>query len=257
MARDDTLERSAAVLVPAIVLLLGVGIVAAAGRVRDSAEEASPPTTAADWGALERPAPGTYTYEVTSGREGATGPDTETRIVRPLEGRPGEPNVEITTVADGQRQVARLVWSSSGALVRSTTVATGEASGAPCTWEPPFPEVGALEEGASWTVASTCTTEIDGFATTIEVDGRTEVRGSTVVDVGDRRVAVLELERDRSTRVVSSVGDDALDQTVREAGTLYLDPTRGLIVRSEVRVTVSGARAEEYDRRSVLVDAAP
>jgi hypothetical protein len=86
------------------------------------------------------------------------------------------------------------------------------------------------------------------------VTGSGRVTGATTVESGGRQLAVWQIARDRTTTISAVVGADELRQVVREEGTVLFDPARGVVVRSDVTVTLEGAQSGVTQRTSVLQD---
>lgn len=200
------------------------------------------------------PVAGIYRYEVQSTRDGSTSTQPEEREIVQLSGDQTRGLVQITARLEGESQVSVIDWSPEAALVRSTRIESAVGVSRDCTWSPPFAEFGALAEGSSWNLSSVCQTDVGGIETTFEVTGSGRVSGATTVESGGRQVAVWQIGRDRTTTISAVVGGDQLRQIVREEGTILFDPARGVVVRSDVTVTLEGAQSGVTRRTSVLQD---
>ena len=200
------------------------------------------------------PVAGIYRYEVQSTRDGSTSTQPEEREIVQLSGDQTRGLVQITARLEGESQVSVIDWSPEAALVRSTRIESAVGASRDCTWSPPFAEFGALVEGSSWNLSSVCQTDVGGIETTFEVTGSGRVSGATTVESGGRQVAVWQIGRDRTTTISAVVGGDQLRQIVREEGTILFDPARGVVVRSDVTVTLEGAQSGVTRRTSVLQD---
>lgn len=200
------------------------------------------------------PAAGTYRYDIDEVRDGETATRVEEREVT-IVGEEGSTSVvQITARSDGERQVSVLGWSADGVFVRSTRIETDDGSTRDCAWDPAFTEFGVLAEGAAWTVDSTCTTEVAGLPTVFVVSGTGRVVGAAEVVHAGAPVRVWQVVRDRTTTITATVGNDDVEQIVNEVGTFFIDPARGLALRSDVTVTLSGTQTGETRRTSVLTD---
>ena len=215
------------------------------------------PTGGAVAAALGRsvvPVAGVYRYEVQSTRDGSTSTQPEEREIVQLSGDQTRGLVQITARLEGESQVSVIDWSPEAALVRSTRIESAVGASRDCTWSPPFAEFGALAEGSSWNLSSVCQTDVGGIETTFEVTGSGRVTGATTIESGRRQVSVWQIARDRTTTISAVVGADELRQIVREEGTILFDPARGVVVRSDVTVTLEGAQSGVTQRTSVLQD---
>jgi hypothetical protein len=200
------------------------------------------------------PVAGIYRYEVQATRDGTTSTQPEEREIVQLSGDQTRGLVQITARLEGESQVSVIDWSPEAALVRSTRIESAVGASRDCTWSPPFAEFGALADGSSWNLSSVCQTDVGGIETTFEVTGSGRVTGATTVESGGRRIAVWQIDRDRTTTISAVVGADELRQVVREEGTILFDPARGVVVRSDVTVTLEGAQTGVTRRTSVLQD---
>lgn len=290
LATFDT-ERFRRALVPVVALVLALGVLAAAaGRPSDrdpgrpdvadgepsapSAPEGVVPDEPADPGAgvndppgdtaatdpaaplgpVAVPTAGVYRYDVDEVRDGESTNRLEEREITLL-GEEGDVSiVQVVARSDSERQVSVLAWSAQQVVVRSTRIETDDGSTRDCTWEPAVTEFGELAAGASWTVESSCTTDVAGLATDFVVRGSSRVVGEAEVVHGGTPTRVWQVSRDRTTTITATVGSDAVEQVVREVGTFFVDPARGLTLRSDVTVTLSGAQQGETRRTSVLVE---
>ncbi|WP_436796073.1 hypothetical protein [Actinospongicola halichondriae] len=289
-AATDT-ERFRRALVPVIAVLLGAGVIAAATHRapddpagRSSVEAApegstAPPPSATGGdgvpsvapedsssasatsttqppvlGPASVPEPGVYRYEVDAVRDGEPSSRSEEREITVVGEEGASSIVQIVARSEGERQVSVLDWSPEGVLVRSTRIETDEGATRDCTWDPSFPEFGRLVVDASWTLGSTCSTEVAGLATEFVVTGSGRVAGRAEVVHGGRTVHVWQVERDRTTTITATVGADSVEQVVREVGTFFVDPARGLVLRSDVTLTQSGTQQGTTRRTSVLTE---
>lgn len=85
------------------------------------------------------------------------------------------------------------------------------------------------------------------------VSGTSRVVGEAVASLGTEEVRVWQIERDRTTDIAAALGDQTLSQQAREQGTLFFDPVRGVVIRSDVTVTLSGSQTGVTRRVSALV----
>ncbi len=292
MPRPEQIERLGRVLVPVIAVLLLAGVVSTrvrgvddarvqraeltpSGTVAGGAGEPSgavvPPAEVSDPGAESADTPpvpttlpllgrsvvplaGIYRYEVDSVRDGVSSSRTETREIS-VSGVEGDAAiVQIVADSDGERQVSQLRWSPDQVRVQATRIESGSQPARDCAWEPAFTEFGPLQPNATWTLDSTCTTEVAGLPTRFVVRGTGGVVGEVVVVHAGANVRVWQIERDRTTTILATVGEDEVEQTVQETGTFFVDPTRGLVLRSDVTVTLSGAQQGVTRRTSVLTE---
>lgn len=211
-------------------------------------------TTTVPLGRAVVPAAGTYQYAIDSIRDGEPSTRVETREITVLAEADGVSAIQVVAASDGERQVSVFDWSPNGAIVRSTRLETGEQASQECVWDPPFVEFGALEPSASWTVDSRCTTDVAGLPTEFVVTGRGGVAGEVQVVHAGSRVRAWQIERTRTTVITATVGGDTVEQRVEETGTFFVDPARGLVLRSDVTVVLSGSQQGETRRTSVLVE---
>lgn len=211
-------------------------------------------TLAPTLGAAVVPAPGLYRYEVDAVRLGTRTTRSEEREITLVGEEGGSSIVQIVARSEGEQQVSVLDWSSDGVFVRSTRIESGDATTQDCTWEPSFPEFGPLGPDAAWSLASTCTFEVAGLPTTFVVTGTGRVAGRAEVVHGGSTVPVWQVERDRTTTITATVGANTVEQVVREMGTFFIDPARGLVLRSDVTHTLSGTQQAVTRRTSVLVE---
>ncbi len=203
-------------------------------------------------GASVVPAPGTYRYEVTVTSGTDTSVQEEQRVIEVLSGDQTEAVVQLSARVAGESQVSVLDWSPAGAFVRSTRIEDASGPSQDCTWAPAFPEFGALSSGSSWSLDSTCRAPVGGIDTTFTVTGAGRVVGQATVDVAGAVVPVWQIERDRTTTIQAAFGSRTVTQQAREQGTISFDPSRGIVVRSDVTVTLTGTRSGETRRVSVL-----
>jgi hypothetical protein len=200
------------------------------------------------------PAPGVYRYDVDESRDDESSSRVEEREIT-IVGEEGDATiVQVVARSEGERQVSVLGWSPGQVLVRTTRIENEDGSARDCTWEPAFIEFGTLEAGAAWTVESSCTTDVAGLATVFVVRGSSSVSGEAELVHAGTPVRVWQVTRDRTTTITATVGSEAVEQVVREVGTFSVDPARGLVLRSDVTVTLSGAQQGETRRTSVLVE---
>ena len=211
---------------------------------------AGPPVEAL--GPSNVPTPGTYTYRVESSRDGTSTTQEEQREIVQLSGDRTRGLVEITARLEGESQVSVVDWSPEAALVRSTRISSPDAAGRDCTWEPPFPEFGTLAPGSSWTLDSTCRSDVTGIDTTFRITGTGRVVGTASVAGVGGDVAVWQIERDRTTTITAVVAGDELVQKVHERGVVFFDPARGVVVRSDLTSTLEGAQTGVTQRKSQL-----
>ncbi len=203
----------------------------------------------AELGPAAVPAPGTYDYDVqVTGEDGETRAEREVREVVRRSGDRTSGSVQLTVRVGEQSQIAVIDWSPDGARIRSTRVSSPLGTSDECRWEPRLLELDRLEDGADWTVDTSCTTTIEGVPSTFEVRGRTRVVGRDVT----AGVATWRLQRDRTTTITADVGG-GFEQVAREVGELWFDPARGIVVRSETTITLSGAQSGSSERVAVLV----
>ena len=220
-----------------------------------SREDGSTTTsTTAPLGRAVVPAPGTYRYEIDSIRDGETASRVETREISALGEVEGGTAVQVVAASEGERQVSVFDWSPNGAIVRSTRIETDGETSQECLWEPPFIEFGALEPDAKWSVDSRCATEVAGLVTEFAVTGGGGVVGEVEVAHAGARVRAWQVDRSRTTVITARIGDDEVEQRVEETGTFFIDPARGLVVRSDVTVVLSGSQQGETRRTSVLAE---
>ncbi len=290
LATFDT-ERFRKALVPVVAVVLGLGLLSAAtgppsdrdpGRPDaasgepgetstsvaapgDPAATSTPsdggspstgsvPSTPAPLGPAAVPVPGVYRYDVDEVRDGEASTRAEEREISVLGEEEGATIVQVVASSDGERQASVLAWSPEQVLVRSTRIESDDGPTRDCAWDPPFVEFGTLGTGAQWTVESTCTTDVAGLPTTFVVHGSSRVVGEAEVVHAGVPVRVWQVARDRTTTITATVGSDDVEQVVREVGTFFVDPSRGLTLRSDVTVTLSGAQQGESRRTSVLVE---
>ena len=199
------------------------------------------------------PEPGTYRYEVRSTQDGESSVQEEQRDIVQMSGNRSEGTVQITARMDGESQVSVIDWSPASALVRSTRIESAAGASQDCSWTPPFAEIGTLTAGSSWSLDSTCKTEVGGIDTTFVITGTGRVVGSATIAFEGRDVPVWQVERDRTTSITASLGSERLEQQVREQGSLWWDPVRGIVMRSEVTVTLEGEQEGVTERVSVLL----
>lgn len=211
------------------------------------------PSAAAPLGVSVVPAAGVHRYEVqTTAEDGSSTVQEERREIEVLSGDRTGATVRITARLDDERQVSVLDWTPSGALVRSTRIESSAGGSQECTWDPPFPELGALGAGATWRIDSTCQAPVGGVDTRFTIRGGGEVTGQATVGFGGQELRVWQIARDRTTTIEADVGGRSLRQTAREQGTLFFDPARGLVIRSDVTVTLEGPQTGVTRRVSVL-----
>lgn len=211
------------------------------------------PTAAAPLGASVVPAAGVHRYQVqTTAEDGTSTVQEERREIEVLTGDRTVATVRVTARLDDESQVSVLDWTPTGVLVRSTRIESSAGTSQDCTWDPPFPELGALGEGATWRIDSTCRAPVGGVDTRFTIRGGGEVTGQATVVFQDQELRVWRIARDRTTTIEADVGGRSLRQTAREQGTLFFDPTRGLVIRSDVTVTLEGAQTGVTRRVSVL-----
>lgn len=198
------------------------------------------------------PVPGVYRYQVRSTTGGVANVEEERREVEQLSGDRTAGTVRITARLEGESQVSVLDWSPQAAVVRTTRIETGTDAGRDCTWSPPFTELGALALGSTWSVDSRCDAPVGGIHTAFEIRGSGRVVGRATIDHGGTTVPVWHVERDRTTTITAEVAGDRLVQTVHERGNLFLDPARGVVLRSDVTITFDGEQQGVTTRTSVL-----
>ncbi len=233
----------------------GDDVVASSTTAPDGGVDAGAPLPAdgsAPLGASVVPTPGTYRYEVTVTSGTDTSVQEEQRVIEILSGDQTDAVVQLSARLAGESQVSVLDWSPGGAFVRSTRIEDASGPSQDCTWSPAFPEFGALAPGASWTLDSTCQTPVGGIDTTFTVTGTGRVVGTATVDVAGVAVTVWQIERDRTTTIQASFGPRTVTQQAREQGTISFDPNRGIVVRSDVTVTLTGTQSGQTRRVSVL-----
>lgn len=223
----------------------------AAGGI-DAVVVAPPDPGAPPLGPAAVPAAGVYRYEVQTTADGQSTVQEELREIEVLGGDRTAGTVQISARLAGESQVSVLDWSPAGAMVRSTRIESSGGSGQDCAWSPPFPELGSLGAGATWSLDSSCRTVVGGIDTGFRITGTGRVSGEAVLIVGEERVRVWQIERDRTTDISAELGAQSLTQQAREQGTLFLDPARGVVIRSDVTVTLTGARTGTSRRVSVL-----
>ncbi|MDE0803249.1 MAG: hypothetical protein OSA99_07980 [Acidimicrobiales bacterium] len=211
-------------------------------------------TTTAPLGRAVVPASGTYRYEIDSLSDGESSSRVETREFSVVGESDGVSTIQVVAASDGERQVSVFDWSSAGALVRSTRIEIDGQTSQDCTWDPPFVEFGPLEVSAVWSVDSRCTTEVAGLPTEFVVTGGGGVTAEVEVLHAGTSVRAWQVERSRTTVITATVGGDTVEQRVQETGTFFVDPARGLVLRSDVSVALSGAQQGETRRTSVLVE---
>lgn len=211
-------------------------------------------TTTAPLGRAVVPAPGAYRYEIDSFSDGESSSRLETREFSVLGDSNGVSTIQVVAASEGERQVSVFDWSSDGAIVRSTRIEIDGQASQECTWDPPFVEFGPLETSAAWTVDSNCTTEVAGLPTDFVVSGGGGVMGEVEVVHAGASVRAWQVERSRTTVITATVGGDTVEQRVEETGTFFVDPARGLVLRSDVTVVLSGAQQGETRRTSVLAE---
>ena len=199
------------------------------------------------------PEPGSYRYEVRSTRDGRSSVAQERREIVQLAGDRRSGLVQISAEIDGERQVSVLDWSPAVALVRSTRLESAAGSSQDCSWTPPFPELGTLTAGSTWSLDSTCQTTVGGIDTTFVIQGSGRVVGPATITFEGRAVPVWQVERDRTTSITASLGEERLRQQVREQGMLFWDPARGIAMRTDVTVTLEGEERSVTQRTSVLL----
>ncbi len=186
------------------------------------------------------PAAGTYRYTVVSTGGAGETVEVEERTVVPRSGDHTTGVVEVRQRAGEHEQVSVLDWSPDGAVVRSTRMVSGVGTSEDCRWDPPFPELGRLAAGATWYFSSSCAATVEDVPTTFVVEGEGRVVGEDVVTVAGVATPVWRVERRRITEIRARLGDDEVVQRVEEAGVVFVDPARGLPVRSELTVTADG-----------------
>lgn len=198
------------------------------------------------------PAVGTYRYRVTTSvPDGAETVSAETRTFEDLGADEGSRIVRLSVVAGEQEQVSDLRWGSNGVVVLSTSIASPEAGGSPCTWSPPFTEVGGLAEGVSWAVDSSCDTDVGGIPTRFQVSGQGAVVGPEDITVAGVLRSTWRIER---TRITDITADGGLRQTATESGQLWIDPVAGVVVRSSLTVRLDGVQSGSSTRTVELVE---
>lgn len=225
---------------------------AAASPEGSAAPPTDGPPPAIGPGLSSVPVAGLYRYRVESTRDGSTTVEDEEREIVQLSGDRQQGLVQITARMGDERQISVVDWSPQAALVQSTRIESGDTIGQDCAWSPPFPEFGALAEGSTWQVASTCRTEVGGIPTHFEVSGGGWVVEPVTVSTPGGDVPTWRIERFRSTRITAVLDGDELEQRVDEQGTFFFDPVRGVVVRSEVEVRLEGAQHGTTQRISVL-----
>lgn len=218
-----------------------------------AAPEAGPTGDPEARGSSLVPTAGVHRYEVqTTASDGTTSVEEEVREIEVLSGDRNRGSVRLTVRLGDESQVSVVDWAPTGAVVRTTRIDSSVGRGGECSWEPPLPEFGVLDPGVGWELGSTCQAPMGGVATNFAVSGTGSVVGSTALTVGGRKIRVWELRRDRTTTIRAEVGGIVREQTAREVGTLYLDPARGVVVRSDVTVTLGGTDTGVSRRVSVL-----
>ena len=222
----------------------------------DSAAPAPPPAGGAaspSLGPAAVPEAGTYRYEVRSTQDGRSSVQEEHREIVRLSGDRSDGRVQITARIEGESQVSVIDWSPAVALVRSTRIESAAGASQDCSWTPPFAEIGPLTHGSAWSLDSTCSTDVGGIDTTFVVTGTGRVVGTATIAFEGRDVPVWQVERDRTTSITASLGDERLEQEVHEQGTFWWDPARGIVMRSDVTVTLEGEQEGVTQRTSVLL----
>lgn len=213
----------------------------------------APTTVAGPLGRSALPAPGVHRYEVVSERDGRSTTRTEEREVTVVEGGTDGAVLEVVVRADGEAQVSTIDWSPAGSIVRTTRIDSGSATGSPCGWDPPFTDLGPLEQGAEWTIDSSCETEVAGLPSTFLVQGSGRVVFETTQEHGGETVRVWQVERNRTTTITAQVGTESIQQVAHELGTILVDPARGLVLRSDLTVTLSGSQEGQSRRVTTLI----
>jgi hypothetical protein len=211
---------------------------------------ASTPT--APLGVAAVPEPGVYRYQVETTREGRTETAEETREVVARTGDRTSGIIEIAARLEGESQVSLIDWSPGGALVRSTRIESAAGGSRDCSWTPPFVEIGPLSTGSSWAVDSTCRTTVGGIDTTLVLTGSGRVVGTAMVTFAGAQVPVWQVERDRKTEIDATLDGERLRQQTHEQGTFLIDPVRGVVMRSDVTITLEGEETGVIRRTSVL-----
>ncbi len=212
-----------------------------------------PADGSAPLGAAVVPAAGTYRYQVTVTSGAETSVQEEQRVIEILSGDQSTAVVQLSAVLAGENQVSVLDWSPAGAFVRSTRIEDASGPSRDCTWSPAFAEFGPLAAGSSWTLDSMCRTPVGGIDTTFTVTGSGRVAGeASVVDPAGVSRRVWQIERDRTTTIEAAFGSRTVTQQAREQGTILFDPNRGIVVSSDVTVTLSGSQSGTTRRYSVL-----
>lgn len=198
------------------------------------------------------PQPGTYVFDVVVIRDGSSSTVEEVREITRIDGDDSTGTVRVEVRTDDQRQISTLGWSPTEVEVRSTRVASAAGGGEDCRWDPPVTEFASFMPGGQWSVSSSCQTTVAGSPSTFAVLGDGTVVGEAVVSLGGVDVPVWRVERDRTTRITGTVAGSPVEQEVREQGILFLDPVRGLVVQSDVTVTVRGEVDSVTRRQSTL-----
>ncbi len=227
------------------------------GTGQPAGDGESPVTTPppAPLGPVTVPAPGVYRYDIDAVSDGVSTSRVEEREITVVGEEGASSIVQVVARSDGERQVSVLDWSPDGVVVRSTRIESDDGASQDCSWDPPFIEFGALAAGSDWSLDSTCTTDVAGLATTFVVTGSGRVTGEAEVVHAGVSVRVWQFVRDRTTTITARVGTDDVEQVVREAGTFFIDPVRGLVLRSDVTATLSGTQQGVTRRTSVLTEA--
>lgn len=203
---------------------------------------------------LAVPAAGTYRYEVVRIRDGESETFEETRTFEVVASDADVSRLRLGVTTDGQQQVSILQWSGDTVTVRSTRLPTASGPGSECTWDPPIVEFGPLVAGSAWDVASTCTSDVAGVPSTFTVTGTGQVVTELTIEVGGRDVRVWRIERVRTTVITAEIAGSPVEQRVEERGDLYVDPVRGIVVRSEAVLTRTGAQEGTTRRESSLIE---
>lgn len=203
---------------------------------------------------LAVPAAGTYRYEVVRIRDGESETFEETRTFEVVTSEAEVSRLRLGVTTDGQQQVSILQWSGDTVTVRSTRLPTASGPGSECTWDPPIVEFGPLVAGSTWEVASSCTADVAGVPSTFTVTGTGQVVAELTIEVGGRDVRVWRIERVRTTVITAEIAGSPVEQRVEERGDLYVDPVRGLVVRSEAVLTRTGAQEGTTRREASLIE---
>lgn len=203
-----------------------------------TATDAPPPSTPASELTVTRP--GSYRERITTtNSDGAQETQDADLVVEHLGGGSDDLRVRMRRESDG-RDIGvsqDLAWRADGVYVLVTDMGGGGFE-IHCEHDPPLLQTPRrLEAGTSWSDEGTCEFDTAGGGT-VHFRYEATVIEATTVMVAGAQVAAWLIDTVTDVEVSTSFGD--FQQ--HSEGPLWVDPTRGLTVRSEEDVTVTGVQ---------------